>query len=51
VDGDSKAIIKKKYYKLAMKFHPDKHHDESSDKMKEATQILQLLNDCYEMVG
>lgn len=55
--------IKKKYHKLAMKWHPDKHINDnekdrkiSEDKFKEINQAYEILSDCkkrkrYDLVG
>jgi DnaJ-domain-containing protein 1 len=41
--GMSKKDVKLVYRKLSMKFHPDRHHNEPSDKMKEAEAIFKLI--------
>ena len=48
--GADKTNIKKAYKKLAMKFHPDRHNNEPSDKMKEAEAIFKLIGNAYDRV-
>ena len=49
--GASKEEIKKAYRKLATQFHPDKYHNEPSDKMKEAEAIFKLIGWAMGEVG
>ena len=45
--GSSKDEIKKKYRKIAMKYHPDRNPDDKSaeDKFKEAAEAYEVLSD------
>lgn len=47
---DDKDVIKKKYRKLAMKYHPDKYSNESIEKQDIAKRNFQKLNAAYSVI-
>ena len=47
----TKQEILKAWKKLLMKYHPDKHANESLDMLQEAQKIVVLLNWCREKLS
>lgn len=43
--GASEAEIKKEYYKLAQKYHPDKNEGKTTERFKEISNAYQVLSD------
>jgi curved DNA-binding protein CbpA len=43
--NDSQSIIKKKYYKLCKKYHPDKNNNKSSNHIKKINLAYEVLGD------
>lgn len=43
--ADSENELKKSYYKLAQKYHPDKNEGKTSEKFKEITSAYSVLSD------
>lgn len=48
--GCNEAQIKKAYKKLAMKWHPDKHTNESPEKKKEADMMFKKISEAYQVL-
>jgi len=43
--GASEAEIKKSYYQLALKYHPDKNEGKTEEKFKEISSAYDVLGD------
>ncbi|MCV6607438.1 MAG: J domain-containing protein [Campylobacterales bacterium] len=47
---DSKAVIKRKYLKLAKEYHPDKVYGQTEDIIKDYTEKFQKIRDAYSII-
>ena len=47
----TRAEIKKAYWKLALKWHPDKQSSKSVEERKQANEKMQEINQAYEILG